>query len=36
MIFKNRDEAGKLLAQHLKKVLNIQNPSDWVVIAIPR
>ena len=36
MLFKNRQEAGQLLAEYLEKVLNIENPQNWIILFIPR
>ena len=36
MLFKNRQEAGQLLADYLEKVLNIENPQSWIILFIPR
>jgi predicted phosphoribosyltransferase len=36
MFFKNRQEAGQLLAEYLEKVLNIENPQNWIILFIPR
>jgi len=36
MIFKNREHAWKLLGEYLKQNLLIDNPNNWIVLAIPR
>ncbi len=36
MIFKNREQAWKLLWEYIKRIFKVDDPNKWLVLAIPR